>query len=136
MCAALFGLMAVCSTMVLPSPDGAAATRVLGEPRAQKRGPVQEAIQVAVRRGLDARQALDRSDRGGQLLRDRARRLSQAPRELECDRQRQIAQRAVRRVVDDDGRHVAGRQAELGREHGVQACAEDVVNRENHRVVV
>jgi hypothetical protein len=34
------------------------------------------------------------------------------------------------------GRHVAGRQAELRREHCLQACAEDVVNGENHRVVV
>ena len=70
----------------------------------------------------------------GQLLRDRARRLAQAPRELEGDRQREIAERAVRRVVDDDGRHdrrATGRSWSAS--SAVQACAEDVVNRENHR---
>jgi hypothetical protein len=110
--------------------------RVFGKPRAKKGGPIQEAVQIAVWRGLDARQAVDLSDRGSQFLRDRPRRLAQPPRELERDRQRQVTERAVWRVVDDDRRHVGGRQAELSREHGLEACAEDVVDGENHRVMV
>ena len=44
--------------------------------------------------------------RAGQLLRDRARRLAQRPRELERDRHGEIAERAVRRHLDGERRHV------------------------------
>jgi hypothetical protein len=89
MCAALFGLMAVLDDR-LAFAGLVAATASLAS-RARKPAD-QEAIEVSVRRGLDARQALDRSDRSGQLLRiargaagaARARMQSAAPGRPAC----------------------------------------------------
>ena len=59
--------------------------------------PVEEEVDVAVGRRLDPRDAVDRAERGGELLRDRARRLAQPARQLEGERDRQVAERAARR---------------------------------------
>ena len=40
----------------------------------------------------------------GDLLRDRARRLAQPARQLERDRRAEVAERAIGRIVEDDGR--------------------------------
>ncbi len=115
MCAALFGLIAVCSTMTLPASAGAGGC-VRVEPAAlQERRAIEKEVQVAVRRGLDARDAVDRAERGRQFLRDRARRLAQPARQLEGDRHRQVAQRAARRRLDDDRRLIGSAQAEACR---------------------
>ena len=114
MCAALFGLIAVCSTMVL-SPVFVGRRSVLGRlrrrdvaPQAcdQERRPVEKHVQVAVRRGVDARHAGNRRDDRRQLLRDRARRLPEDARQLEGDRDGQVAERAV-------GRHLDGKRRDL-----------------------
>ena len=109
MCAALFGLMAVCSTIVLPaSAAGRAAGAAEAERAPQERRAIEKTVQVAVRRGLDARDAVDRAERAGQFLRDRARRLAQPARQLEGDGQGEVAERAGRRVLDDDRRLIGG----------------------------
>ena len=61
---------------------------------------IQIDVQVPVRRGLDARDAVYRAERGSELLGDRARRLPQAPRQLEGDRRREIAELALGRILD------------------------------------
>ena len=84
MCAALFGLMAVCSTMVLPPGGGAAPARRWRSHAGSKRRAIQKEVHVAVRRGLDSREALDRAERADDFLRDDARRLAQPARQLEA----------------------------------------------------
>ena len=105
MCAALFGLIAVCSTMVFSA--GAGNGRDLAaKARQKKRAPVEKEIEVAVRRGVDARDARDRLHGGRELLRDGARRLLERSRELEGDRHGQVAERAVGRHLDRKRRDV------------------------------
>ncbi len=60
----------------------------LCEPKAieQKRRPFEKEVQVSVGRGGHAVDALERAERGGNLLRDRARRLAQPAGQLERDR--------------------------------------------------
>ena len=101
MCAALFGLIAVCSTMVLPA-CGAGAGRAPARPsRAQQeRRPIEEDVQVAVGRGLDAVHAGHGADLRGQLLGDDARRLAQAAGQVERHGRAEVAHRAVGRRFD------------------------------------
>jgi hypothetical protein len=124
MCAALFGLIAVCSTMTF-GPVAA--------PLREKRGAIEKDVEVAVRRRIDARDALDRSERRGQLLRDDAWRLAQPSGELERDGQRRIAQRAARRRLDDQRRMIGRREAEVRRERMGDRGAKAGVNRKNHQ---
>ena len=87
------------------------------EPGVEMMHPIEEKIDVAVGRRLDPRDALDLAEGAGQLLRDRARRLAQPSRQLECERHRQIAERAARRNVDHDRgerRVVRGNAIEAG----------------------
>ena len=67
---------------------------------ARERDTIEIDVQVPVRRGVDARDAVDRAERGGELLRDRARRLAQPARQLEGDRRREIAELALGRILD------------------------------------
>jgi hypothetical protein len=53
---------------------------------------------------MDAGDALERAQRGGDLLRDDARRLAQPARELERERHREIAERPPRRRFHGNGR--------------------------------
>src|SRR5207253_2810529 len=76
---------------------------VTREPRKKKLPAIQEDVQVAVRRGLDARDAGDRLQRRGELLRDDARRLLQQPRELEGDRDGEVAHRPIWWNFDKEG---------------------------------
>ena len=107
MCAALFGLIAVCSTIVLSGCDRATVHRRPRSARQEERGPVEEQIQIAVRARVDARDARDRAECRRQFLRDGPRRLAQRARELERDRHREIAQRAGGRHLDGERRDVA-----------------------------
>ena len=67
---------------------------------ATKRHAIQVDIQVPVRRGLDAAMPSIGPERGGELLRDRARRLAQPARQLEGDRRREVAELALGRILD------------------------------------
>ena len=103
MCAALFGLMAVCSTIVLPGRVRAERRRhraVRRQPARDVRRTIQEEVDVAVRRRLDAGEPLDPAEGADDLLRDRARRLAQPSRQLEGERNREITERAARRNLD------------------------------------
>ena len=106
------------------------------EARAQERRAVQVAVQVAVRGRLDTRDAFDLAQGARHVLRDHLWRLAQAPRQLEGDGQREIAERARWRVVDDDRRLIGRRDAEVIGEQRRKARAEEIVNRKNHRLVV
>ena len=75
-------------------------------PADQKRGAIEIEIEIAVRCDVDPRDSRDRSDRAGDLLGDGPRRLAQRPRQLERDRHRQIAQRAVGRDFDGERRKI------------------------------
>ena len=97
--------MAVCSTIVLPrARQLAAAGAGAGEPGERLRLAVEKEVDVAVRRRLDAREAVDGSERAGDLLGDGARRLAQPARQLEGERHGEIAERAARRDLDGNRR--------------------------------
>ncbi len=100
--------------------------------RRQKRRPVEVEIQVAVRRGLDLADALDGPDRASQRLRDRPWRLAQLARQLEGDRHGEVAERAPRRRLDDDGGPIGVGEAEGLFERAREARADGRVQRENH----
>ena len=75
---------------------------VRGQPAHDLRRTIQEEVDVAVRRRLDPGEAFDLAERADDLLRDRARRLAQASRQLERERNGEIAERAARRHFDRD----------------------------------
>ena len=137
MCAALLGLIAVCSTMALPSREAAAAGRPL-EPLAGEGGAVEEEVDVAVGRRLDAREAFDGPERGDDLLRDDARRLAEPSRQLECQRNGEVAERAARRGFNRNGgqRRIVGRDAVEAADDLGHAGADESMNRQNHELVV
>ncbi len=105
MWAALFGLIAVCSTIVLPWLPAAVVPhgirrRTRRQPAGELRRAIQKEVDVAVRCRFDAREAIDGTERADDLLRDDARRLAQPARQLEGERDRQITERAARRNFD------------------------------------
>ena len=77
------------------------------EPLAHQRVAREKQVDVAVR-GFDPRDSSDRAERCRQLLADDFRRLAQPARQLEGDRQRQIAERPGRRRIDDDFLRLVG----------------------------
>ena len=104
MCAALFGLIAVCSTIALLAVGLPAAARARREAAQQKLAALQEEVQVAVRRRGHPLDALKRSERAGDLparwraAPSRSRRASSkatgVPRSPSV---------AIRRIVERDG---------------------------------
>ena len=97
-------------------------------------GAIQEEIEIAVGRGVDARDALDRSERRRKLLGDGARRLAQAPGERKGDRHGDIPERAVRRRLERhlaNGRIVGG-QAEQTADGVGHTSANELMNGQNH----
>ena len=138
MCAALFGLMAVCSTIVFTAPAcgrGATFGGSGGQPIAQERAPVEEQVQVALGR-LDPRHARDVSQRAGQFLGDHLRRLPERPRQLEGHGQREVAQFARGRVVDDDGGNGVGGKTEARAEGRRDPFPDECVEWKYHRSIV
>jgi len=103
-------------------------------PCLQPVGAVEEQVQVAVRRGLDPDHSVDRSERAGEFLRDRARRLPQAARQREGDRDRDVTERAVGRRLErhlGDGR-VVGRKIEEAADGVGDARPYELMNGQNH----
>ena len=121
MCAALFGLIAVCSTMALPASRAGAADAG-DEAVEEKLRPLEEEVQVAVGRGRDLPDAFERAEGGGDLLRDGARRLAQPARELERDGRAEVAEIAVRRILEHERRPRRGLERIEGGDHQVK-CA-------------
>ncbi len=101
MCAALFGLMAVCSTMAF-SGAGRRRRRAAVQPGVEMVHPIEEEVDVAVRR-FDPREPVHAPELSDDLLGDDLRRLAQPSSQLECERHRQIAEGAPGRNVDDNG---------------------------------
>ena len=79
-----------------------------GERAAGEPGAIEEDVDVAVGRRLDALDAVDGAQRGDDLGRDRARRLAEHPGQLERHGDTEIAHRTVRRVLDRDLRQPVG----------------------------
>jgi hypothetical protein len=121
MCAALFGLMAVCSTMVLPRSMTGAATVPL----------IEEHVEVAVGRGGHPEDAVDRADRLGQLLGDDARRLAQRAGQFEGHWRADVAEGPRRRNFERD-RGGIGRHVERGGERGADRGPEPLVQGQHH----
>ena len=98
------------------------------QPAQELRRPIEEEVHVAVRRGLDAGEPVDLAEGAHDLLRDGARSLAQAPRQLEGEGHRKIAERAARRNLDRNRREhriVGGNVVETP--HGVGHVASDGV---------
>ena len=89
-------------------------------------------IQIAVRRRLDARDAVDRAERGRELLCDRARRFAQPPRQLEGDRRREIAELALGRILDRQVRQRVRRKLIELLKRRQQPFPQAFVNWKNH----
>ncbi len=92
MCAALFGLMLVCSTMIFPAARRLARRAGAAEQRLAVPAAVKAQVEVAVACDFELRHALDgghfREDLGG----DRPRRLPQFASQLESHNQPQFAE--------------------------------------------
>ena len=94
--------------------DGAPGRR-RSQPARRARPAIEEEVDVAVRRRLDAGDAVDRAERGGDLLRDRARRLAQPARQLEGERDGEIAEGARGGRLRPESRPAPDRRAECRR---------------------
>ena len=99
MCAALLGLMLVCSTMILPAV-AAAGVRRAGQQRRAVDAAIEADVDVAVAGDLERRDTGDRPDIGNQLGGDFLRRLLERFRQLKCDRQRQFAEGCLLRLFE------------------------------------
>ena len=102
MCAALLGLMLVCSTMIFWPLPAARSPSPGQQPRAES-AAIQPEVQVPVARHLDGRHAFDRPDLGRQLGGDLLGRLAQLLGQLEGRRHRHFAEIALPRLLDRNG---------------------------------
>ena len=135
MCAALLGLIAVCSTMVFSRgrPTSAAAVAgVRAERAAQECGAIEEDVHIAVGGGVEPRDTRDVRQRRDEVLRDGARGLAQVARQLEGDRTGQVAQRTAGRLLQDDGRQGGGIQPEAGGQRVAKGRANGRVKGQQH----
>ena len=103
---------------------------LLPDARDDERRTVEVEVQVPVRRRDDALDAGNRAHRLRQFLRDRARRLAKRTRELEGDRDGEIAERAGRRHLDRERRHVG--DAEVLADRGRNRVVDVALNAQNH----
>ena len=141
MCAALLGLMAVCSTIVLPSRSRLAeATAGVEGGRERdapyKRDAIEVDVEIAVRRGFYAADSLNRSERWRQFLRDCRGGLSQPASELERDRRREVAELALGGILDRELRQLVRRNLVQLLEHGQHSFPQTFVNWKNHERIV
>jgi len=121
----------------LPGVRGGTSGRRGGiESRPQKRPAIEEDVQVAIRCGLESGDALDLRQRTGQFLGDDLRRLAQPARQLERHWQRKVAERACRRVSDSERRLIGRREIVALAQERRETRAQQVVNRQNHRIGV
>ena len=111
------------------------AAVVLPQPSQGECRPVEEEIDVSAGRCFDPGELLDRAERGGNLLRDRARRLAQAARQLEGERDGKVPQGARRRDRDGDGQQcgVIGSDAIEAPDGLGHTGANELMNGKNHR---
>ena len=114
----------------------ASAFRRKTQPRLRPVRPIEEEIQVAVRRGFDARDPFERPEGAGQLLGDGAGRLAQPAGEGERDRDGDVAERAARRRFErhfGDCRIVGGQAVETADGLG-HAGANELMDGQNHKL--
>jgi hypothetical protein len=92
MCAALLGLMLVCSTMIFSAERCPLRPRFPVEQRGAVISAVEPNVQIPVPGDFDTRNAFDRAPGSQQFRRDRLGGFLQLPRELERRRQRNFAE--------------------------------------------
>src|SRR5688572_25449709 len=102
----------------------------------QETPPFEEDVQVAVGRGRDARDAFERAKRAGNLLSDGSGRLAEPPRELERDGRAEIAEVALRRILERDGWRRGRVEAIKLLEQPCQMRAQPFVCGQDHRDVM
>ena len=106
------------------------------DPLLEPERPVEEEVEVAVGGGLDPDDAVDGPERRGQLLRDGARGLAQAPREGERDGDGDIAQGAPRRHFQRHfgNRRIVGGQGVESADGVGDAAANELMDGQNHKL--
>ena len=112
MCAALLGLMLVCSTRILPGrcDIGHAAVRGRAIRAAASCFAVDPGVDVARARDLQLLEALEAADPGDNFFGDLARCLAQLLGQFESERQGVLAQLHLGRLLDDDLRQIETRR--------------------------
>ena len=137
MWAALFGLIAVCSTIVFSAgSSGSRRRRALvgdAEREADRGGAIEEHVDVAVRRGDGLADAGDRPERGDDLGGDGARRLAQAAGQLEGDGAGEVAHRPRRRRLQHDRRDRRGLERVEAEQRVGERGAHGRVEAQDHR---
>jgi hypothetical protein len=118
----------------LHTGDGTARCAALAEVCAQEGGPVEEDVHVAVGRRLDASHALDGPTAAATSCAMARGGLPQAPGQLEGERQREVAHRAVGWHFEGQRWRVFGGNPEERLEDPGDAGANGVVNRQNHEI--
>ena len=113
MCAALLGLILVCSTITLPGACWAADPHPAAGWSHTPRG---RAADSGIRRpqSRPRRYALDRGKIGRNFLRDGSRRFPQLASEIERDGQREFAERSLLGLLDADRRKAGDSRCEMG----------------------
>ena len=101
------------------------------EPGQQERRAVEEDVEIAVRRGFDAADAVAGSEPSGDLLRDDLRRLAQPAGQLERDGHAEVAECPIRRLFDREVQRRIVKRIQL-RQNGADAGTDRVVQRKNH----
>ena len=101
MCAALLGLMLVCSTMTLP--PGCGLVLVPREVALEVAAAVEEDVEIASAGDVDVANAVDSGERGREGFRDLARRHFGLARQIERSRKRGVSEARLRwPLVNDD----------------------------------
>ena len=99
-----------------------------GQPLAQERGALEEEVQVAIWRGGDALDAVERAEVAGNLVGNDPWRLAQPSCQLECHRRAEVTEVAVGRILDGQRRLRRRVQRIARRQHVSKVNAESVVN--------
>ena len=130
MCAALLGLMLVCSTSGVQAA-GATCGGQASPPasHACARGTVQPRIDVARTRNLEGGKAIEMAQRCHDLLRDDFGRFAQLACQLECDGRGQLAELKIGRRLDGQGVEL---QIVLGLQHTAQVRLKPLLHFQNH----
>ena len=97
-----------------------------------KRHAVEVNVQVPVRSSLDSADAFDRPQCGHQFLRDRARRLFEAARELERHGRREVAKLPLWRILDGELWQLIKRDLVQLPENGPESLPHAFVKWKNH----
>ena len=127
MCAALLGLMLVCSTTIFPARGRrGTASR---QQRAHDRPALEKEVQIARSLHADLAHARRKRDGAGELRGDRAGRLAKGLGEVECHGAGEIPERELGRPLENDALDLG---AELAARRGAKGVGERGTNGLEH----